>query len=125
MSLENPNFGDQMIEVKIRDHCDISRCTQIQPTVPIHLFISELTLSIISNLESHFKPIFKGLCNKDKIRNCFDKRSFTNIWPTVQIHVFLTKQVIQTSSIRNLKQNLRVTVFIIEIKGPDLKFYAT
>ena len=31
-------------------------------------------LSIMSNLESNFEPIFKGSGNQDKIRKCFDKR---------------------------------------------------
>ena len=43
----------------------------------------------MSNLESHFKSILKGLGNQDKIRNCFDKRRYTRIWPTEQMHVFL------------------------------------
>ena len=54
MSLENPNFEGQTTEAKIRDRCDIRRCTQIRPKEQTHVFVLH-GLSIMSNLESQFK----------------------------------------------------------------------
>ena len=74
------------------------------------------------NLESHFKLIFKRTGNQDKIRNYFDKRRCTRISHLV---IFSIANYADFEEIRNLKKNLRVTVFIIEKKGLDLKFYTT
>ena len=54
MSLENPNFEGQTTEGKIRDRCNIRRCTQIRAKEQTHVFVLH-ALSIMSNLESQFK----------------------------------------------------------------------
>ena len=46
--IKNPNFEDQMTEVKIRDSCDMRRCTQVRPTEQIYVFIS---MQFINNVE--------------------------------------------------------------------------
>ena len=45
ISLENPNFEDQMIWAKIRDRCDVRRCTQTRPTEQIHVFVSQQVIN--------------------------------------------------------------------------------